>query len=602
MVKIFLLACMIVPLTVLSQSGPGGVSNAAGTLELWLDSKRVNADGTNPTVGATVTTWSDQSGNGRSVTQNTADVATYSATGVTFNNTGYLTGSDAGFPTGTNARTVIVCASSPSTNADDVFFVYGNLTQQNSQCYGILKIMSSDGTAPNGVRNFLFGNDYNVANGWTPAGTLKIVSATYQSNTQSISLNNAAATTRTPAPAANTTLGGATGIQVGGWTNFTLNSQATIAEIIFHSAVLDAAELIIVNNYLAAKHGLTLAANDLYDNDNAGNGNYDFDVAGIGQAAAAAQNLSAQGSIVRIYNPTDLGNGEYYIWGHDNAALTPVTTNIPAGVQARLSRIWRGSETGAITNFEVSFDLTGLGPIVATDLRLLIDIDGDGLFSDETVGTGGIVSGATSLGANVYEFANVTALNNDVRFTLASANTSTTPLPVKLVSFEAMPMKSQILLTWQTATETNNEYFDVQRSTNGTVWEDLVRVSGAGNSTTLLKYETADPLPYNGTSYYRLKQVDYDGTFEYSPVKAVDFIYGNTLFPNPTTGIITLTSGDDVLELSNVSVISSFGRIVNDKVSVKQLSTNQLQIDMSLLPAGIYLVRTQGSSSLVHKQ
>jgi hypothetical protein len=600
MVKIFLLFCMIVPLTVLCQTGPGGVSDATGTLELWLDSDRVNADGTNPTVGSTVATWADQSGNGRNVTQNIANVATYSATGVTFNNTGYLTGSDAGFPTGTNARTVIVCASSPSTNADDVFFVYGNLTQQNSQCYGILKIMSSDGGAPNGVRNFLFGNDYNVAAGWTPVGTLKIVSATYQSNTQSISLNNAAATTRTPAPAANTTLGGATGIQVGGWSNFTLNSQATIAEIIFHSAVLDAADLIIVNNYLAAKHGLTLAANDLYDNDDVGNGNYDFDVAGIGQAAAAAQNLSAQGSIVRIYGGVGLGNGEYYIWGHDGGALSPVTTNIPAGVQARFERIWRGSETGTITNFDVSFDLTGLGPVVDTELRLLIDTDNDGLFSD--AGGVAIIAGATSLGSNVYEFANVTGLNDNLRFTLATTSTSTTPLPVKLVSFEATPMKREIFLTWQTATETNNEYFDVQRSTNGTAWEDLIRVSGAGNSATLRKYETADPVPYNGTSYYRLKQVDYDGSYEYSPVKAVDFIYGNTLFPNPTSGIITMTSGDDVVDLGNVSVFSSFGRTVNDKVFIKQLSGNQLQIDMSALPAGIYLIRTKGSSSLVHKQ
>ena len=86
--------------------------------------------------------------------------------------------------------------------------------------------------------------------------------------------------------------------------------------------------------------------NDFYDNDNAGNGNYDFDVAGIGQASDGTNHTDAQSSIVRINNPAGLANGEFYIWGHDNGALTATTVGIPAGVVERLTRIWRASESG----------------------------------------------------------------------------------------------------------------------------------------------------------------------------------------------------------------------------------------------------------------
>ena len=126
--------------------------------------------------------------------------------------------------------------------------------------------------------------------------------------------------------------------------------------MIFYNKVLNAAEILIVNNYLSAKYGLALvAAADLYDNDNAP-GNFDYDVAGVGQAANNTQtNLTAQSSIVTVdisSGATGLGNNEYYIWGHNNGALTPTNAGLPLGVQARLLRTWAGSESGSITNFD----------------------------------------------------------------------------------------------------------------------------------------------------------------------------------------------------------------------------------------------------------
>lgn len=460
--KISFSRCPPRPFVAYSQSGPGGVSSGATNVELWLDSRRVNNDGTNPIVGTEVVTWHDQSGNNVDVTRNQASVATYSATGVTFNNTGYLLGSETGFPTGNSPRSVIICASSPSTTEDDALFFYG--TAGNNNCYGILKI-----GATNGVRGYFFGNDLDVAGGFTPVGTQKIITSTYQANSHSIYVNNGAVSTDAVGFPTNTTLGD--GLQIGGWGEYAVTrSNATIAEVVFYNKLLNNVERIIVNNYLSAKYGLTLALNDLYDEDNAGL-SFDFDVAGVGQAGAGATNTVAQSSIMTIdisAGDNNLGNNEYFIWGHDNGVLATTTTGVPGTVQRRLTRIWAGSETGAVTNFDVRFDLAGMGSVTVTDLRLLVDTDGDGSFTDG--GGSSVLSGAMFMGGTTYQFSNVTIMNNNSRFTLGTSNATQTPLPVELISFTATPKKDHLQLSWKTVTETNNDYFEIQRSVDGIDW------------------------------------------------------------------------------------------------------------------------------------
>ena len=601
MQKLFLLFFSLAPYVVLSQTGPGGVSSGATNLLLWLDSKRVNDDGSNPATNAEVVTWYDQSGNNRDVTRSANGVATYLTTGVRFNNNGYLLGSETGFPTGNAARSVIVCAASPSTTNDDVLFVYG--TAADNDNYGILKIMSTDATNPNGVRGFFYNNDLNVAGGFTPSGTAKIITSTYQGNNHNIYVNNGAAYNDGGGFPASTTLG--QGLQIGGWSQFpaaSTVSSATIGEVIFYNKQLSSAEIQIVNNYLAAKYGLSISG-ELYDEDNVANGNYDYDVAGIGQEAGG-NNLDAEASIIRIFDPTGIANGEYYLWGHDNGALVPTTAGVPTGVQARLTRIWRGSETGTITNFDVQFDLTGLGNVDETDLRLLIDTDNDAtnFFADETIAGGGIISGAVDLGGNIYQFNNVIGLNNNIRFTLATTNSTRTPLPIELLSFDVTNAKDKVVLNWTTATETNNDFFQVERSLDGLHWNVLDTLDGAGDSKELVSYEYADLLPYHGRNYYRLKQVDFDGKFEYSSVKSMVFDYGSTLFPNPTTGIVNVISKDDNTDLTDAHVYNIMGQLLDDKVTTTVLSKTQIQVDLTHLPPGIYLIKTRTTSEVVSKE
>jgi hypothetical protein len=94
-------------------------------------------------------------------------------------------------------------------------------------------------------------------------------------------------------------------------------------------------------------------------------------------------------------------------------------------------------------------------------------------------------------------------------------------LPVELVSFYGVRTPKQNVLFWTTFSETNNDYFLVERSEDGQYWEGLTKVEGAGNSTSVIDYTYYDNHPLEGVSYYRLKQTDFDGNFEYSDIVSI---------------------------------------------------------------------------------
>jgi len=94
-------------------------------------------------------------------------------------------------------------------------------------------------------------------------------------------------------------------------------------------------------------------------------------------------------------------------------------------------------------------------------------------------------------------------------------------LPIELINFDANLSEGVVYLNWQTASETGNDYFWVQRSADGFVWENVLWTDGAGNSTSLLSYAIEDRLPLLGISYYRLKQVDDNGAHSYSDTKVI---------------------------------------------------------------------------------
>ncbi len=171
-------------------------------------------------------------------------------------------------------------------------------------------------------------------------------------------------------------------------------------------------------------------------------------------------------------------------------------------------------------------------------------------------------------------------------------------LPVKLISFNAQSSGNAVLLNWKTASELNNSHFDVQRSLDFKTWETIGQVKGNGTSYVINSYNYLDPNPFKPLTYYRLKQNDYDGMFEYSPVKMLKSQWADeiiNLFPNPAKESITVSfntpeQGDQL----NFLVTDIAGRVLIKKtVDAKPNSIFNESIDISELDNGIYHIHIE---------
>jgi hypothetical protein len=171
----------------------------------------------------------------------------------------------------------------------------------------------------------------------------------------------------------------------------------------------------------------------------------------------------------------------------------------------------------------------------------------------------------TALEYNFYgfEFNNDGVLNAENYLT--PNNQPQNPLPVELVSFTAKVRSNTVVLNWVTASEKNNRGFEVQRSATGKE-ADFVTVlnkEGQGSSTTQTKYEVVDTRPIVGLSYYRLKQIDFDGKTTTTKAIAVRSTLGEvSLFPNPTQGDVTIQVPQGTAENLPVRITDLSGRQV----------------------------------------
>lgn len=155
-------------------------------------------------------------------------------------------------------------------------------------------------------------------------------------------------------------------------------------------------------------------------------------------------------------------------------------------------------------------------------------------------------------------------------------------LPVELLSFEAKLEPAFVELGWQTASEINNDYFEILRSTDGINFTKIGKVEGAGNSNQILKYSFIDTHPIYGTSYYQLRQVDFNGENSYSLIREVYFSdLEIQVYPNPANGILTIAN----YQGKTISVYDLAGKLI-DKFHVKNHS-----IDISSLEKGVYLLQ-----------
>ncbi|MBU3822841.1 proprotein convertase P-domain-containing protein [Flavobacteriaceae bacterium XHP0103] len=194
---------------------------------------------------------------------------------------------------------------------------------------------------------------------------------------------------------------------IGGNTSGTNGFVGDVAELIVFKTKVNTAQQIIINNYLAAKYGLTLAANDIYTRDNPGAaGNFDHNVAGIGQASDGSNHTDSQGTgIVRISNPTDLDNGEFLFWGEETSNPTYNFTTNTANYTEQLNSKWRVSQPGNnIGDISISFDISSMDLSEKQDcapLQLVIDNSPDLSSPDDVYDLTIVGNTATATGVRI---------------------------------------------------------------------------------------------------------------------------------------------------------------------------------------------------------
>lgn len=177
-------------------------------------------------------------------------------------------------------------------------------------------------------------------------------------------------------------------------------------------------------------------------------------------------------------------------------------------------------------------------------------------------------------------------------------------LPVELKSFEAIFNDDRVDFYWVTASEVNSSHFVVERSKNGEVWDEVVQVDAAGNSTSEIEYYDFDSEPLYGKSYYRLVQYDHNGDYEVFNVVPVENLEGGLvafdIFPNPTTADnINLSfkgfEGKEVLVvLRDIS-----GKEYYSKVEIVDTENEIHAYSADLtIPKGIYLITASSEDEL----
>jgi pimeloyl-ACP methyl ester carboxylesterase len=421
---------------------------------------------------------------------------------------------------------------------------------------------------------------------------------------------------------------------------FTLGSTSTltglfdgkVAEVVYYiDANINAVAQNKIESYLALKYGITLGSNSALTNYTSSTGTvfwtastpYQNDIFGIGTDSASnlvqiksnsansgsgdGTGQSTKGNLVLTTN-TVLNNNQFLLIGNDagsfaNHVILPGEAPLVLQGAIRVTRKWRADNTGSVGAVDISFDTTGLalsGGALLSNYTLLVDNDGDGNLNTGTL----TYNHATSMNGKKMLFAGVTMPDNAIFFIITTPSPNAS-LPAVWVSFTAEAVNGDAVLNWKTTDEVNVARYEIEHSTNGTNFKTVGSVSAKNNSG-LNQYTFTDPTLAAGVHYYRIRRVDIDGRAEYSVVKTLKIANGISsvsIRPNPVVGS-TLTLAVTLQQNSRASIhiVGMDGKLIMQQNASLTPGVNTLNVDVTRVPAGIYLVQVQLDEELVTKK
>ena len=208
---------------------------------------------------------------------------------------------------------------------------------------------------------------------------------------------------------------------------------------------------------------------------------------------------------------------------------------------------------------------------------------------------GGTNTDATSLGRVLLRqgsASNAPTLTIDaIRFGTSWGNVA---LPVQFTSFNANKSTNSVVLNWNTASEQNNDRFVIEKSNDNQNFNPIGEIIGAGNTALSHSYSFTDMNLLNGSSYYRLKQIDFDGNINYSKIVTVTNIVSkniNNLLPNPFSNELNVYISSTANTQANVELIDMLGRVHYTGIEILSTGDNKVTINTQHLTDGIYFVR-----------
>lgn len=276
------------------------------------------------------------------------------------------------------------------------------------------------------------------------------------------------------------------------------------------------------------------------------------------QSLTIASGCDAQGS----------GSTDVVVVGVPNAPNTPATVSACVGTTATLSASGAGS-------FQWSF---------MSDFSI---IAGTGADFTTTVPTTVYVRGF-----NQDDALSVTCIGSSATVNVLDANCPDITYPIKLLSFYGYPLEDDVVLRWFTASEENNDYFDVERSTNGLHFISLGKVKGAGTTTEQQSYQFVDAQPVRGWNYYRLRQVDFDKSESLTHVVAVQFDEDElpicAVYPNPIDKKMHIRWQNPVIANTYLSVYNQLGQRIEHVLVPEDVL--EYELPAHRWAAGIYQV------------
>ena len=580
-----------ITITVGAQTGPAGIGKADGTssLKTWLKADNITGS---PANGSEVLSWNDHSGNGNHYLGSAGNAPTYANVGLASVNFSAVSGQ-------------FLSATAPASYAKSSAIVVANLIKSGSS----QTLFDSDVTA---IRTEMESNSGTLGvlfKGMTPVNFLSTIVTPYAENAALIFAKadtSAKFRVNVKNVANNVTFpneNNALHFSRLGTNSGSSNLSGSLYEVIVYNDTLNNAQKIIMNNYLAAKFGLTNLSHKIYQQDGVAQGGFKHNVAGIGQTNIKNVNYNARGTgILEVSNPVSLANNKFLIWGDDGGTMTLDDVIYPGDVTKVLNKKWRFNEVdtlGGQTDLgavDLTFDLIALGNLANKEVKLLIDRNNNGLFTDETP-----IEGAQDLGNNLFRFEGVSDISNNVRMVLGLKSNDV--LPVVDLVFNAKPENNRkVRLVWQTSAEPGNDYFTIEKSVDGNEWILVSKVASKGPKGG--SYSLIDEKPYSGVSYYRIKQTDFNGkqsTFTPQKVEIKELNSTVIIYPNPTTGKFTVNTTKEI-QRNSIKVSNVVGADITSSVSISFSSEKLINVDLGNATSGLYLIKVGSETFKVVKK